>query len=126
MGYSMARGGTSAWPFGTTLLHLDVEGDELEAIRGALATLRRDRPVVTVEVHVHANHSFIRELLTTVASIDYVPRLLAEQCGRRRDCRNLVCLPSERTASAALESATVEVNSTTIFALVARSGRQGR
>ena len=34
-------------------LHLDVEGSELAALKGGNATIRRDQPVFTVELHVH-------------------------------------------------------------------------
>ena len=76
--------------------HFDVEGAELEVLRGATATIRRDAPVFTTELHVHDNCSFSSELLRYADALDYDSYLVEEVCGARMDCRNLVHLPRRR------------------------------
>lgn len=40
------------------LWHLDVDSHELEALRGAVATIRRDQPIFAAELHVHWNRTY--------------------------------------------------------------------
>lgn len=87
--------------FGTERLgfaHIDVEGSELRVMRGATAVLRRDRPLVAVEAHVHANLSYTRELLAELAASGYETYLVEEVCGGRADCRNIIGFPRSRRA----------------------------
>lgn len=75
--------------------HFDVEGGELDVIRGGVRTIRRDRPVFTVEVFVHNHAAATRELLQTIADLDYTSYLVEEQCGLPVDCRNVINIPTE-------------------------------
>lgn len=84
-------------------VHLDVEGDELAVIRGGRAVLRRDMPLLTTELTVHADLNYSRTLLHEVASLGYASFLVEEHCGwPRQDCRNLVHV--RRSQAAALRS----------------------
>jgi FkbM family methyltransferase len=78
------------------LAHFDVEGGELDVLRGAQATIRRDLPVFTVELFVHHNASYTLELLSFIESLGYTSLLVDEVCGSRYDARNLVNLPRQR------------------------------
>jgi FkbM family methyltransferase len=78
--------------------HIDVEGFELNVMRGAAVVLRRDRPLVAVEAHVHANLSYTRELLGELAASGYETYLVEEVCGGRADCRNILAFPKSRHA----------------------------
>ena len=49
--------------------HLDVEGAELDVLRGGALTFAKDRPIFSVEVHVAENATFTRELLTHTQSL---------------------------------------------------------
>lgn len=73
--------------------HLDVEGSELQALRGGESTIRRDRPIFTVEVHVHQDPGYVSRLLSFIDSLGYDSFLIEELCGVRADCRNLINLP---------------------------------
>ena len=73
--------------------HLDVEGFELNALRGASSTLARDAPLLAVEVHVHGNRTFTVELLSHLFGIGYSLYVVDEVCGRL-DCRNLLGAPA--------------------------------
>ena len=42
--------------------HLDVEWHELEALRGAVATIGRDQPVFAAELHVHWSLNYTRQV----------------------------------------------------------------
>lgn len=72
-------------------LHLDVEGMELAALRGARNVVRTNLPFFTVE-----SHKGLRKerdaLFAYIASIGYRCYEVDEICGRR-DCRNNVCAP---------------------------------
>ena len=86
------------WAPGETvgLVHLDVEGAELSALRGARRAMLRDTPLLTLELHVHQNVSYTRALLAETRSLGYDCYLVEEICGLRADCRNLICLPHSR------------------------------
>ena len=92
-------GPSGAWS-GTPLgmLHLDVEGGELNALRGALSTVRRHLPVLTLELHVHQDAEYSRRLLELADTLGYDTFLVEEICGLRADCRNLLCIPRARHA----------------------------
>ena len=70
--------------------HLDVEGAEVSALRGAAEVILRDRPFVTVETFPISNASNHHLLNTTLRSLGYGCELLDESCGWG-DCRNMVC-----------------------------------
>ena len=74
--------------------HWDVEGWELNVLEGSQATLWRDRPVFTAELHVHQDIAFSRRLLSYAASLGYEAWVLEEICGLYADCRNLLFLHS--------------------------------
>ena len=99
--------------------HIDVEGSELSVLRGATRVIARDQPIFTVEVHVHLNLTYSRSLLMFVDQLGYSAFSIAEVCGWRMDCRNILCLPRSRALtyerSEALELA---VASRRLFAVV--------
>lgn len=76
--------------------HIDVEGAELDVLWGASAIIQRDRPLFSVEVWVHKNHSYTHQLVDHVKAAGYRPYSINERCGLNGDCRNLLCLPLER------------------------------
>lgn len=78
------------------LLHLDVEGFEPEALRGAMHTLRRDAPIVTTEVTVHRWPNTTRRVLETMSAAGFHSFLVEEIAGQRADIRNLLHLPQRR------------------------------
>ena len=71
---------------------LDMEGSEADALRGAEATIRRDRPVFSVEVGTGRPAN---ETLPTIHALDYRTFVVEEACGIPM-CRNVLCFPSER------------------------------
>ena len=80
------------------LLHLDVEGSELDALMGSVDTLRRDLPLLTLELHVHQDADYSHRLLSATAALGYDAFVVEEMCGIRADCRNLICIPRARLA----------------------------
>jgi len=88
-----------------------VEGAELDVLRGGRRVFARDRPLFTTEVHVLLNRSFTLELVRHIEGLGYTPLLVHnESCGQRTDCRNLVNVPTERLTAAL--RAHIEVNAT--------------
>ena len=79
------------------LAHFDVEGIELNLLQGAVATLRRDLPVVTVELHVVSDRAYTARLFDFIdGTLQYDVYLIDEVCGSRLDCRNLLATPRAR------------------------------
>lgn len=72
--------------------HIDVEGAEPYALRGATNTIARDRPVLTLETFPQTNATQHALLLEMMASLKYACKMVNESCGWN-DCRNLLCLP---------------------------------
>lgn len=73
--------------------HIDVEGSELSVLRGMEKQIRRDKPLLTVEVHVHFKPDFTRDLVTFVDSLGYDAHLVEESCGERgSECLFLILL----------------------------------
>jgi FkbM family methyltransferase len=75
--------------------HWDVEGGEPALLRGAAATLARDRPLFSVETFPLSNSTRHAELMREVESAGYRCMEIDEVCGALRDCRNLMCIPVE-------------------------------
>mmetsp|Transcript_28740 Transcript_28740/g.92797 ORF Transcript_28740/g.92797 Transcript_28740/m.92797 type:complete len:251 (-) Transcript_28740:254-1006(-) len=75
--------------------HWDVEGGEPALLRGAAATLARDRPLFTVETFPLSNSTRHSELMREIDTAGYRCMELDEVCGALKDCRNLMCIPVE-------------------------------
>ena len=93
--------------------HFDVEGGELSVLRGARATILRDRPLFTVEVHVHNKPNTTRALLREIRELGYVSFLVEEQCGVPVDCRNLINMPKKGLSDHFVKSATLDLATAT-------------
>ena len=77
------------------LAHFDVEGAELDVLMGAKDTIRRDRPVFTVETFVHNHPNLTWSLMRTISLFGYQSYMVEEQCGLPVDCRNIINIPRE-------------------------------
>ena len=78
------------------LVHLDVEGGELDVLIGATHCLTRDRPLVTTEVQMLSKARRVRQLLAFMWGHGYESWMVDESCGYQVDCRNLLHIPRER------------------------------
>ena len=81
--------------------HLDLEGWEEAALRGARRTLLRDRPLLTVESFPHSQPLVHRNLSRIIRELGYTMHVITnaatrESCGWPRDCHNYICVPRER------------------------------
>lgn len=90
--------------------HLDVEGHELPALRGAARVLARDRPMLVTEVWLHRGNDKPQQLIQHLSDSGYQSFLIEETCGMRMDCRNLLNIHvsriSEMLGSPTLDLAT--------------------
>ena len=94
----------SAWPLDRLLtmdlqlglLHLDVEGCELRALRGAVRHVLRDRPVLSVESYPRSQPAKHAAVATLLNSWNFTLFEVDETCGTPKDCRNFIAIPSER------------------------------
>jgi len=77
------------------LAHLDLEGGELGAVRGANATFTRDRPVVTLETYPKLLRTSYVDLVQTMRSLRYTVYEIRESCGMAGACRNVLCVPDD-------------------------------
>ena len=77
------------------LAHLDLEGHEADALRGANRTLARDRPVLTVETFPSSMGKWHREVMALLEAHDYQVYTVEEKVGWPPDGRNHVGIPRE-------------------------------
>jgi FkbM family methyltransferase len=77
------------------LAHLDLEGHEADALRGANATLKRDRPVLTVETFPSSMGKWHREVMALLEAHNYQVYTVDEKVGWPPDGRNHVAIPRE-------------------------------
>lgn len=108
-------------------VHLDVEGEEINVLKGAMHTLRRDRPIFTAELHVHLNQSQSSALIALGRAVRHIAYVVENDsggtCGARMDCRNIIFVPSEsKNVHTALEKYVqrghlVKVDQNTILSL---------
>ena len=83
------------WDRTLVLAHLDLEGHEAEALRGANRTLWRDRPVVTVETFPTSMAKWHREVMALLEALNYEVYTVDEKVGWPPDGRNHVGIPRE-------------------------------
>lgn len=79
--------------------HWDVEGNEADLLKGAKRTIRRDRPIFTVETFPRTNSFRHIELMKLTEHFGYNCTEIKEVCGYPKDCRNFVCIPVEMHAN---------------------------
>jgi FkbM family methyltransferase len=77
------------------LAHLDLEGREPDTLRGARATLLRDRPVVTVETYPKSMRPRHQKVMALFEALRYDVYTVEETVGTIRDGRNTVAIPRE-------------------------------
>jgi len=75
--------------------HIDVEGFELQVLRGAERTLARDQFLFSFEVHGRRTDmvGVLQPLLQLVDGLGYQMLLVNEVCGLDPTCRNILALP---------------------------------
>jgi FkbM family methyltransferase len=77
--------------------HFDVEGAEADVLLGGMETLRRDRPIFTVEMEYH-HRTTPAALFAVFNALGYQAYLVHEVSGVYHDARNLLVVPVERRA----------------------------
>ena len=77
------------------LAHLDLEGRESDALRGASATFKRDRPVITVETYPKTRRQHHQDVMAQLQALRYDVYTIEETVGFIRDGRNSVAIPRE-------------------------------
>ena len=77
------------------LAHLDLEGHEADALRGANNTIKRDRPVLTVETFPSSMGKWHREVMALLEAHNYQVYTVDEKVGWPPDGRNHVGIPRE-------------------------------
>lgn len=86
--------------------HFDVEGRELDTLRGAEQTIRANHPVFTTEVRVHRDPTYTKDLLGFIDSLGYDSYVVDEVCGfPHMDFRNLLNIPRSLSAKLHLSDA---------------------
>lgn len=74
------------------LLHVDVEGLELEVLKGSRAVISRDLPVIIFEQHISTER--VGDIVEYLARFDYKIFMINEVLpGCALDCRNFLALP---------------------------------
>ena len=79
--------------------HIDVEGMELEVLKGGVKTIQQDRPVFTTEIRVQKDANFTRSLFDFIDNLGYDSYVVNEVCGAPyMDFRNVLNIPRELSA----------------------------
>ncbi|KAL7495983.1 LOW QUALITY PROTEIN: hypothetical protein ACHAWT_008311 [Skeletonema menzelii] len=74
--------------------HLDVEGLELDVLKGAVQTIRQSKPIFTTEVRVHKDIAYTDALMDFIFDLGYDSYVINEVCGfPHMDYRNLLNIP---------------------------------
>ena len=75
----------------------DMEGDEPNALAGALQTIARDKPLLVVETLPKSEERIHAKLLLVLQNLGYASVELPDRCGALEDCRNLFCFHKSKT-----------------------------
>jgi len=74
--------------------HLDVEGLELDVLKGAVQTMRQSKPIFTTEVRVHKDVAYTDALMDFIFDLGYDSYVINEVCGYpHMDYRNILNIP---------------------------------
>jgi hypothetical protein len=71
------------------MLHVDVEGNELNVLKGAINIIQNDKPVITFEQHI--SQEDVNEVFNYLKNFDYKIFMINEVlpfCDK--DCRNFI------------------------------------
>lgn len=109
-------------------VHIDVEGRELDVLRGGSKSIAANKPIFTAELRVHKDPDFSVEMLDYINEIGYDAYVVDEPCGwPHMDYRNLINFPrsmmkklvhSDAFNQALFTEVIFPVNSKTIFSKV--------
>jgi len=78
------------------LLHIDVEGSELDVLKGGRNVIMRDKPLIVAEVKVYENATLTLSLLHHMAGMGYRLYLVQEEVGDEPHIRNVLAIPQSR------------------------------
>ena len=86
-----------------SLMHLDVEGFEYNAILGALKTIETFQPIIIYEQHMNTDKHVkdIEDILKRYGYSIYIINEVLTGC--RTDCRNIFALPIGHSIESILE-----------------------
>ena len=76
--------------------HIDVEGAEEDVLKGGIKTIFRDRPIFSMEQFPQSRPQYYKSVMQLLKFMQYDVYEIPESCGAD-DCRNYVCLPSEKS-----------------------------
>lgn len=80
--------------------HLDVEGLELDVLKGGVNTIKDSKPLFTTEVRVHKDPEYTNNLLDFISELGYDSYVINEVCGYpHMDYRNLLNIPRSKSKS---------------------------
>lgn len=102
-------------------LHIDVEGYELNLIRGGLDLLRAQRPIFSFETFI--NNLSTMQTIREVEKLDYCVYMVNEICGLHEDCRNMLAVPVEKVTKFK-SSWTVQIGVLTDFLVHVTSSKE--
>lgn len=78
--------------------HLDLEGLELDVLKGGVKTIKNSRPLFTTELRVHKDVEYTTNLFEFISDLEYDSYLINEVCGYpHMDYRNLLNIPREKS-----------------------------
>lgn len=79
-----------------SLLHIDVEGQELAVIKGSINLITKYNPIIIFEGHIKTNTSQVISCCDFLKNINYNLFMINEDAGNPGDCRNFLCIPTNK------------------------------
>lgn len=79
-----------------SLLHIDVEGQELAVIKGSINLITKYNPIIIFEGHIKTNTSQVISCCDFLKNINYNLFIINEYAGNPGDCRNFLCIPTNK------------------------------
>ena len=80
--------------------HLDLEGLELDVLKGGVSTIKTSKPLFTTEVRVHRDPQYTTDLLDFISELGYDSYVINESCGYpHMDYRNLLNIPRSKSTA---------------------------
>jgi len=79
-----------------SLLHIDVEGQEHNVLKGSINLIKKYNPIIIFEGHIKSDTSNVIYCCNFLKKYNYHIFMIDEDAGNPGDCRNFLCIPTDK------------------------------